>query len=652
VLIGGRQVSPGQQVLPAVQNVVVNFSERVSTLGGAAGADSVTNLANWRLTKDGVDISSSIRPINFSYNAATRKYEAVLDLSPLLVSGNYVLTALDAIRDVAANALDGDLNGTAGGVVNDPPTTIGIPSVAVAEDQEDTLVNLFDAFSDATDPDSALTYEVTGNTNPALFDSTRVDRKAGVLVLEYAPNANGEARLTVRATDTIGQFVETTFTVTVVAVNDAPVNTVPGVQVARPGQAITFAKDLDNLISVSDVDDPAAQVVVTIEYSPNLTVEPSGVAGVDIKRERGLLRLSGRIPDVNAALDGMRVAQVFRQEQQASLQITTDDLGSRGAGGPMSDTDVIPVVFGNNVAVLTVGDVNLAEGDAGTTEATFTVRLSGNALFPVSVRYATADGSATAAGGDYRPAQGELVFGVLETEKTVTVVVNGNIDVEGDEQFFLNLFDAGFALIGDGQGVGTITDDDAPRPPPVVTQVYVSGSGWSAAYKSFLQAQGLGDATFGYAVPGGAAQLAVLPWGNVNRVSVRFNTDVLVLDQDLAVRGVRASAYAVSGFDYDDATHTATWTLAQPVVNDKIILDLNGGPDGIVSPTAVALDGEWNSGSDSFPSGDGAIGTPDLLMVRRNLLRGLPVTEPAGALMPPAPPLVTRDLLGTDHLVL
>ena len=248
----------------------------------------------------------------------------------------------------------------------------------------------------------------------------------------------------------------------------------------------------------------------------------------------------------------------------------------------------------------------------------------------------------------------------------------------------------------------------------MVTQVFVSGSAWTPAYKSYLQAQGLGDATFGYTVPGGAAQLGVLPWGNINQVSIRFDQDVLVLDQDLAVRGVRASAYGVSGFDYDDATHTATWTLAQPVVADKIVLDLNGGADGIVSPTPVALDGDWSNGSDSFPSGDGtpggslhfrlnllggdvsrdgkvtyfdwlelrrrltrtaaspgpvggatsygpfydpsgdgAIGTPDLLMVRRNLLRGLPVTEPAGVVMPPPPPpSITRDLLGTDRLIL
>jgi len=40
-------------------------------------------------------------------------------------------------------------------------------------------------------------------------------------------------------------------------------------------------------------------------------------------------------------------------------------------------------------------------------------------------------------------------------------------------------------------------------------------------------------------------------------------------------------------------------------------------------------------------------------MVRRNLLRGLPVTEPAGVVMPPPPPpSITRDLLGTDRLIL
>ena len=66
-----------------------------------------------------------------------------------------------------------------------------------------------------------LVYTVVGNTNAALF-STAVNGAAGTLTLDYAPNAFGTADLTVRATDTSGAFVDTTFTVTVNPVNTRP----------------------------------------------------------------------------------------------------------------------------------------------------------------------------------------------------------------------------------------------------------------------------------------------------------------------------------------------------------------------------------------------------------------------------------------------
>jgi hypothetical protein len=328
------------------------------------------------------------------------------------------------------------------------------------------------------------------------------------------------------------------------------------------------------------------------------------------------------------------------------------------------------------------------------------------------VHYTTNDGTATVAGDDYQPASGDLSFSGVETEKAVTVLVNGDSDVEANEQFFLNLSNAtGGAVITDAQGVGTITNDDAPLPPPVVTQVFVSGSSWTPAYKSYLQTQGVGDATFGYAVPAGAGQLATLPWGNLNQISVCFNTDVLALDQDLAVRGVRSPAYDVSAFDYDDATHTATWTLAQPISNDKVMLDLNGGPDGIINFTGIGLDGDWSNGSQAYPSGDGtpggslrfrlnvlggdvtrdgkvtlidwlelrrrlnrsltnpgpaggvvsygpfydpsgdgAIGTPDLLMIRRNFLRNLPLIEPSTLAAIPTSS-ITRELFAAPPIL-
>ena len=48
-----------------------------------------------------------------------------------------------------------------------------------------------------------------------------------------------------------------------------------------------------------------------------------------------------------------------------------------------------------------------------------------------------------------------------ETTKTVTISVNGDTKYEPSEQFFVNLSNPSNATIGDSQGVGTITNDDA-----------------------------------------------------------------------------------------------------------------------------------------------------------------------------------------------
>src|SRR5262249_6473530 len=81
---------------------------------------------------------------------------------------------------------------------------------------------------------------------------------------------------------------------------------------------------------------------------------------------------------------------------------------------------------------LVVDDVSVAEGDAGTTTAVFTVRLLAPRPFPVSVAYATANGSASA-GADYLSAAGTLTFAPGETEKAVEVTVIGDRLNEANE---------------------------------------------------------------------------------------------------------------------------------------------------------------------------------------------------------------------------
>jgi hypothetical protein len=108
-----------------------------------------------------------------------------------------------------------------------------------------------------------------------------------------------------------------------------------------------------------------------------------------------------------------------------------------------------------------VHDVTVTEGNTGAASATFTVTLSTASAEAVALAYATADGIASAS-SDYRSTSGTLTFAPGETSKTVTVLVAGDRLAEPGETFAVNLTAATNATIGDGQGIGTILDDE-PR---------------------------------------------------------------------------------------------------------------------------------------------------------------------------------------------
>jgi hypothetical protein len=110
---------------------------------------------------------------------------------------------------------------------------------------------------------------------------------------------------------------------------------------------------------------------------------------------------------------------------------------------------------------IAINDRTITEGNNGTQAMTFIVSLSTASSQPVTVGYATADGTATA-GTDYQPTSGTLTFAPGETSKAITVQINGDRLAEPNETFVINLSGATNATIADGQGVGTIVDDE-PR---------------------------------------------------------------------------------------------------------------------------------------------------------------------------------------------
>lgn len=111
---------------------------------------------------------------------------------------------------------------------------------------------------------------------------------------------------------------------------------------------------------------------------------------------------------------------------------------------------------------LSIQNVSLPEGNGGTTPFLFTVNLSAPAPNPVTVQYATANGTAVSGGKnlDYTRAAGTLSFAPGETSKTLSVLVNGDTLIEPDETFSVTLSGAVGADIVVGTGTGTIVNDD------------------------------------------------------------------------------------------------------------------------------------------------------------------------------------------------
>jgi ELWxxDGT repeat protein len=108
---------------------------------------------------------------------------------------------------------------------------------------------------------------------------------------------------------------------------------------------------------------------------------------------------------------------------------------------------------------LTIDDVRVIEGDSGSTNARFTLRLSPAPSKSVTIDYATADGTATA-GSDYTQASGTVTFAAGETSRNIDVAISGDTTAENNETFFLTLKNAAGATLARNSAFAVIDDDD------------------------------------------------------------------------------------------------------------------------------------------------------------------------------------------------
>lgn len=133
------------------------------------------------------------------------------------------------------------------------------------------------------------------------------------------------------------------------------------------------------------------------------------------------------------------------------------------AGATIADSQGVGTIINDDGLAtpgISINDVTVTEGNAGTVNANFTVSLTASSLSTITVNFATADNSATLANNDYVTKSGVVTFTPGQTSQGVTVVVNGDTAFEPNETFFVNLTAPANGSIIKAQGIGTIINDD------------------------------------------------------------------------------------------------------------------------------------------------------------------------------------------------
>ena len=189
------------------------------------------------------------------------------------------------------------------------------------------------------------------------------------------------------------------------------------------------------------------------------------------------------LPNTGAGDFGNPVQLTF--EDQGSISLAVGQLGGDGkpdlvaghwdvtvqnVGVLLNETLSVPAQFAKWLHLL------LPEGAAGTTRlAKVKVTLPLPQRVTASLRYATADGTASVRAGDYTPASGVLTFRPGETVKEVLVPVRGDAAVEGDEQFFVDFSEPMNLSLTQRRAAVTIGDDDGPGRLSFARPVFTAG---------------------------------------------------------------------------------------------------------------------------------------------------------------------------------
>ncbi|WP_164489993.1 Calx-beta domain-containing protein [Runella sp. SP2] len=305
-----------------------------------------------------------------------------------------------------------------------------------------------------------------------------------------------------------------------------------------------------------------------------------------------------------------------------------------------------------------INDVTVDEGNTGLTNFTFTVSRTSTATAE-TINYATADNTATTADNDYTSTSGTLSFAAGEANKTITVTVNGDAKVEGNETFFVNLTAPSNGAISDGQGLGTITNDDAATLTLSSVTALSQSEGASGTvdytFNVTLDKEVVGGFTVAYTTNDGTATTTdndyqdndgslnfVGTVGEVHTITVKVNGDTKVeLNENFTVAlgtvtGTFASSVSTSGSPQtatitndDNATVSLAGNVSQSEATTPQVFTVNlSNPVDVdvtlnfATTNGTATTGDYTSVNQTvtFPAGTTTAQTVDVAISNDNIV--------------------------------
>lgn len=572
-IVGDTTAEPNETYTLSLSSPSVN-----AQLGTSSATGTITN-------DDSGTLSISQSGTTISEAGTSKTYTVTLSTTPTSnVTVNYATANGTATAGSDYTAKSGTLTFASGTSTLSQTFTVSITDDTVQENDETYTVSLSSAVN-ATIATSSVTTTITdndgrtlsisptthsttegnsGSTN-ATYTVTLSGTPLNTVMVNYA-TANGTATagsdytatsgtLTFAAgTSTLTQTItvpilgDTTpetnenFTVTLSSPTNATIATATSTETITNDDSATLSinsvsttegnsgtKNLTFTVTLS----AAQSASVTVNYA---TSNGTATAGSDYVSKSGSLTFSAgeTSKTVSVTINGDTV-----QEADETFNVTL----SSASGATIGTGTGIGTITNDDAISISISPTTLSttEGNSGSTNASYTVTLSGTPLNTVTVNYATADGTATA-GSDYTSKSGTLTFaaGTSTLTQTINVPILGDTTVEPNETYTLTLSGATNATISTATSTGTIVNDDTSISINDVT-IQEGPCNTVTANLTVTLAQAVNYAvTVGYSTGGGTAtegtdyvsgdggSVTIAAGSTTGTISITINPDALV----------------------------------------------------------------------------------------------------------------------------